>query len=84
MSSPISIACLQQVADKTVELSVRRDDPAWRWEVRFTGGQTLDSGASTTKIAGQMAAQYAFESRLKRAGLLLRSFAGYHWTDNAS
>lgn len=83
MSSPTSVTCLQQVADKTVELSVRRDDPAWYWEIR-SGGQTLDAGGATTRIAGQMAAQCAFERRLQRAGLLFRKFAGYQWTSNAS
>jgi hypothetical protein len=75
-----SLTCLQELgANTTVELSVRRDDPAWRWEVRFGDGQTLDAGDATTRVAGQMAAQNAFERRVKRAGLLLRNFRGYRW-----
>jgi hypothetical protein len=80
VNSPnVSITCIQEVSDQTVELSVRRDHDAWQWEVRFATGQTLDIGAATTSVAGQTAAQCAFERRLKRAGLLLPNFTGYRW-----
>ena len=75
----LSITCIQEIGNNTVELSVRREDAAWRWEVRFSSGQTLDTGAATTRVAGQTAAQCAFERRLKRAGLLLPNFTGYRW-----
>ena len=78
-ASDLSITCIQNVGDNTVELSVRREDVAWRWEVRFVSGQTLDAGAATTRLAGQTAAQCAFERRLKRAGLLPPNFTGYRW-----
>ena len=72
-----SVACIEQMG---AELSVRRDDSAWLWEIR-SGGRTLEAGGATTRLAGQMAAQCAFERRLKRAGLHLSGFAGYRWTD---
>ena len=77
--SALTIACALQVSDKTVELVVLRDGPAWRWRMCFCG-QTLDAGTATTRVAAQFAAQNAFERRLKRAGLS-QSFAGYRWND---
>ena len=81
--STLTIACALRVGEKTVELVVLRDDPAWRWEVWFAG-QKLDVGAATTRLAGQLAAQCAFERRIKRAGLVQRGFSGYRWNDAQS
>ena len=77
--SDLSITCVQEVGTNTVELSVRRDNAAWLWEIRLDSGQTLDSGTATTRVAGQSAAQLAYERRLKRAGLVPSNFAGYQW-----
>lgn len=49
-----TIVCALHVSDKTVELLVMRDDPAWRWEVWFTG-QRLDVGEAETRVAAQWA-----------------------------
>lgn len=74
-------ACTLNVSGKTVELLVMPNDITWRWELRFAGGQTLDAGESETRVAAQVAAQRAFEHRIKRAGLVLRGFTGYRWND---
>lgn len=79
--SHLPVVCAQQVGAKTVKLSVRGDHPSWRWEVQFAEGQTLEAGTATTRFAGQLAAQHAFELRLKRAGLDRRNFSGYRWTN---
>jgi hypothetical protein len=78
--SRLTITCALRIGDKTVELFVQRDDLAWRWKIQF-GNQTLDAGAATTKLAAQVAAQCAFERRLKRAGLFQGNFSGYRWND---
>lgn len=80
-SSATAISCALDIGPKTVELLVLHGEPTWRWEVRFVGGQILDAGVATTKLAAQVSAQQAFEYRLKRSGLALRQFAGYHWND---
>lgn len=77
------MVCNLQLRGKTVELLVLRNDPAWRWEVWF-GGQELHSGAAETRIAARVAAQRAFEHRIKRAGLFPRNFTGYRWNDAQS
>ena len=77
--SAVAMACALQVGARTIELHVLRDNPVWRWEMRFAGGQTLDAGAATTRFAAKVAAQRAFEFRMKRSGLYKRGFAGYRW-----
>lgn len=73
------MACAVQVGPRKVELLVLRDDPAWRWEMRFAGGPVLDAGEAATRIAAKVAAQHAFEFRIKRAGLYKRGLAGFRW-----
>lgn len=77
----LAIACTIHLSTTIVELVVLRDDPSWRWEVRFARGQTLAAGTAETKVAAQVTAQQAFERRLKRSGLQQRGFSGYRWTD---
>lgn len=57
--STLTIATLD-LNGKTVELLVMHNDPTWYWEVRSVG-QKVDVGAAETRIAAQVAAQYAFE-----------------------
>lgn len=78
--SALGMACALHVGPETVELHVLRDDPVWRWEMRFAGGETLDAGAAGTRVAAKVAAQQAFEFRMKRAGLYnRRGSTGYRW-----
>lgn len=75
----LGIACAHRVGAKTIELLVLRDAPAWRWEMRFAGGETLDAGAARTRFAAQVAVERAFEQRLKRAGLYRPGLTAYRW-----
>lgn len=76
---PLATACALHVGPRTIELHVLHENPAWRWEVRFAGGETLDAGEATTRFAAKVAAQNAFEFRAKRAGLHQRAFTPYRW-----
>lgn len=80
-SSNLETACAIQVGARTVELHVLHDAHAWRWEMRFAGGQTLDAGAAATRFSAKIAVQSAFELRLRKAGIykLHRVGYGYNW-----
>ena len=80
-SSGFIMTCALRIADKTVTLAVVRDDPSWRWEMCLAS-QKLDSGVAATRLGAQTAAQYAFERRLRRAGLNQGNFTGYRWNDS--
>lgn len=80
MSIVVTTTCLIKAGATRIELLVLRSEPAWYWEMRLTDGLTLDEGQATTRLGAQLAAQAAFERRLRRSGLH-DGFAGYRWND---
>lgn len=73
-------ACVLSIGSDSVEMHVLRDEPVWRWEIRFVHGQRLDKGEAATRIAAKAAAEAALELRLTRAGFYKRN-AGCRWRD---
>ena len=74
--------CVVDVNGREVHLSVRHEGAdVWRWTVLFKDGAILQQGATTTRLAAQVAAQHAFEFRVRRAGIYPENFTGYRWTE---
>lgn len=54
----------------------------WSWSVRIANnGTMLDEGTSDSRLAAQIAAQYAIERRLKKAGLRFSTQAPFKWKE---
>ena len=70
------------VHGRKIHLSVRHEAAdVWRWRVLSEDSLTLEQGVMTTRLAAQVAAQCAFEYRLRRAGGYPRDFVGYRWNE---
>jgi hypothetical protein len=79
-----SLVCAIWIESQIVQLSVRCECSAsvvWRWSIRLLKGETLLRGTSDTRFAAQVAAQYALEQRLSRAGMRRFTPAAFEWKE---
>jgi len=82
MRPALTTTCVVDVNGREVHLSVRHEaTDLWRWRVLSDGGMILEQGMMNTRLAAQVAAQHAFEFRLRRSGVYPRGFTGYRWTE---
>lgn len=71
------------VQGREIVLSVEHQShqELWHWEITGEDGLILTRGAEATRLAAQVAAQHAFETRLRKAKISKWGFTGYRWRE---